>query len=53
MFKPNVGLRLYDTFISDENGYSALAIYIICSILLTWSKKLKKMPFEDIMIFLQ
>lgn len=44
-FTSKVGLRLYDTYISDESNYSTLCLYIMAAILLKYSKKLKKMSF--------
>lgn len=52
-FSPKMGLRLFDTYISDDKGYSIFCIYIFVAIILKFSKKLKKMKFEEIMLFLQ
>jgi hypothetical protein len=52
-FPLKVGLRLFDTYISDEQGFSVLHIYVCAALLLKWSIKLKKMNFTDIMLFLQ
>lgn len=52
-FPLRVGMRLFDTYVSDEQGFSVLHIYVCAALLLKWSKKLKKMGFQDIMVFLQ
>jgi len=46
-------MRLFDTYISDEQGLSILHAYICSALLLKWAVKLKKMNFTDIMLFLQ
>jgi len=52
-FPLKLALRLFDTFIADEKGFSVLHIYVCAALLLKWSVKLKKMRFSDIMLFLQ
>ena len=52
-FPLKVGMRLFDTYISDEQGFSVLHIYVCASLLLKWSIKIKKMAFQEIMVFLQ
>jgi hypothetical protein len=52
-FSQRVAIRLFDTYISDEQGFSVLHLYVCASILLKWSKKLKKMNLDNIMLFLQ
>jgi len=52
-FPLKVGMRLFDTYISDEQGFSVLHIYVCAALLLKWSVKLKKMNFPEIMVFLQ
>jgi hypothetical protein len=51
-FTPRLGLRIFDTYIVDDPPFHKFCIYIFIAIILKWSKKLKKMHFEDIMIFL-
>jgi hypothetical protein len=46
-------LRLYDTYLSCEGSYFVLCLFIFASIVLKYSKKLKKMGFEEMMIFQQ
>ena len=52
-FTSRVGMRLYDTYLSDETNYSTLCLYIMAAIVLKYSKKFKKMNFEEMMIFQQ
>jgi hypothetical protein len=52
-FPLKLALRLFDTLIADEKGFSVLHIYICAALLLKWSIKLKKSRFSEIMVFLQ
>lgn len=52
-FSVKTGLRLFDTYIADENNYFAFSLYILAAIILKYSKKFKKMNFEEMMIFQQ
>jgi len=52
-FPLKVAMRLFDTYISDEQGFNVLHIYVCAALLLKWSLKLKKLNFSEIMIFLQ
>ena len=52
-FPLRVAIRLFDTYNSDENGFSVLHLYVCAAILLKWSIKLKKMNLDNIMVFLQ
>ena len=52
-FSLKVAVRLFDTYISDDQGFSVLHLYVCASILLKWSIKLKKMNLDNIMLFLQ
>ena len=45
-------LRLYDTYLSDDK-FSVLLIYLCVAVILKFSKKLKKLNFNDIVILLQ
>mmetsp|Transcript_36878 Transcript_36878/g.33121 ORF Transcript_36878/g.33121 Transcript_36878/m.33121 type:complete len:132 (-) Transcript_36878:567-962(-) len=51
-FPLKVGMRLFDTYISDDQGFSVLHIYVCTALLLKWSVKLKKMDFSEMMVFL-
>jgi hypothetical protein len=48
-----MGLRLFDTYIADENNYFNFIMYILAAIVLKFSRKLKKMRFEEMMVFQQ
>eukprot|EP01016_Furgasonia_blochmanni_P002984 TRINITY_DN1116_c0_g1_i12.p1 TRINITY_DN1116_c0_g1~~TRINITY_DN1116_c0_g1_i12.p1 ORF type:complete len:288 (-),score=36.35 TRINITY_DN1116_c0_g1_i12:358-1221(-) len=52
-FPLKLGMRLFDTYISDDEGFSVLHIYVCTAILLKWANKLKRMSFNDLMLFLQ
>lgn len=52
-FPLRVGLRLFDTYIADEQGFNVFHFYVCAALLLKWTVKLKKMNFTDIMVFLQ
>lgn len=52
-FSVKIGLRLFDTYISDENNYFQFSLYILAAIILKYSKKFKKMNFEEMMIYQQ
>jgi hypothetical protein len=52
-FTSKIGLRLYDTYLSDDTNYSNLCLYIMAAIILKFSKKFKKMTFEEMMKFQQ
>ena len=52
-FSVKIGLRLFDTYLADENNYFGFSLYILAAIILKFSKKFKKMNFEEMMIFQQ
>jgi hypothetical protein len=52
-FPLKLAIRLFDTYISDDRGFTVLHSYICIAIILKWSKKLKKMRFNDLILFLQ
>jgi hypothetical protein len=52
-FSVKIGLRLFDTYLSDENNYFGFSLYILAAIILKFSKKFKKMSFEEMMLFQQ
>ena len=47
------GFRLFDTFLADESNSFSLCLFILSAIMLEFSKKFKKMGFEETMIFQQ
>lgn len=52
-FSNKIGLRLFDTYLSLDNNYFKFCFYILAAIMLKFSKKMKKMNFEEIMAVLQ
>lgn len=52
-FSTQIGLRLFDTYLADESNYFNLSLYILAAVVLKYSKKFKKMSFEEMMIFQQ
>lgn len=52
-FSTQIGLRLFDTYLADESNYFNLSLYILAAVVLKYSKKFKKMNFEEMMIFQQ
>ena len=53
-FPLRLGLVLFDAYISLNNeGFMGFHIYVCSALILKWSKKLKKMKFNELMLFLQ
>ena len=47
-------LRLWDTYFSEEKGFSEFHLYVCSCLLLTFSEKLKAMTeFQEVIVFLQ
>ena len=47
-------LRLWDTYFSEEKGFSEFHLYVCACLLLTFSEKLKSMTeFQELIVFLQ
>ena len=47
-------LRLWDTYFSEEKGFSEFHLYVCACLLLTFSEKLKSMKeFQELIVFLQ
>ena len=46
-------IRLWDTYLSEEDGFSQFHCYVCASLLLHFANNLKEMGFEDAMMFLQ
>ncbi|MED6150389.1 hypothetical protein PIB30_071812 [Stylosanthes scabra] len=45
--------RLWDTYLAEGDALPDFLVYIFASFLLTWSDKLKKLDFQELVIFLQ
>lgn len=52
-FSMKTCLRLFDTYLAIESNYFGFCLYILAAIILKYSKKFKKMGFEEMMIFQQ
>ena len=47
-------LRLWDTYFSEEKGFSEFHLYVCACLLLSFSEKLKSMTeFQEVIVFLQ
>lgn len=42
-FSTKIGLRLFDTYVSDDASVWLLCVYLYVAIILKWSLKLKKL----------
>ena len=53
-FPVKLMLRLWDTYFSEEKGFSDFHLYVCACLLLSFSEKLKSMTeFQEIIVFLQ
>jgi len=50
-FPLNLSMRLFDTYISDDEGFSTFHTYVCATLFLKWAGKLKKLDFMDLMDF--
>lgn len=46
-------IRMWDTYLAEEQGFSEFHLYVCAAFLVKWSSKLLKMDFQEIMMFLQ
>mmetsp|Transcript_11071 Transcript_11071/g.12673 ORF Transcript_11071/g.12673 Transcript_11071/m.12673 type:complete len:361 (+) Transcript_11071:148-1230(+) len=47
-------VRLWDTYLAEENGgFDSFHVYVCSALLVTWSHELQEKPFQDLMVFLQ
>lgn len=53
LFSPNVGTRLFDTYLSNESSYPDLMVFLFIAIIEKFSKKMLTLKFEELMGFLQ
>ncbi|XP_057457863.1 GTPase-activating protein GYP1 [Lotus japonicus] len=49
----NMVTRLWDTYLAEGDALPDFLVYIFASFLLTWSDKLQKLDFQDLVMFLQ
>jgi len=54
-FSLSLVIRLWDTYMSDESGrgFSLFHVYVCTALLVSFSKDLLQLEFQDIMLFLQ
>ncbi|KAK6116749.1 hypothetical protein DH2020_049482 [Rehmannia glutinosa] len=45
--------RLWDTYLAEGDALPDFLVYIFASFLLTWSEKLRKLEFQEMVMFLQ
>ncbi|OQS00144.1 hypothetical protein THRCLA_06192 [Thraustotheca clavata] len=46
-------IRLWDTYLCEDNGFENFHIYVCAAILMTFGDALKEMEFQDLVLFLQ
>ncbi|KAI1612916.1 rab-GTPase-TBC domain-containing protein [Exophiala viscosa] len=46
-------IRMWDTYMAEENGFSQFHLYVCAAFLVKWSEQLLKMNFQEILMFLQ
>ncbi|KAI8872555.1 RabGAP/TBC [Ramicandelaber brevisporus] len=48
-------VRMWDTYLSEDGGtgFSDFHVYVCAAFLVKWSEKIRKMDFQEIMLFLQ
>ncbi|KAF2435981.1 GTPase-activating protein GYP1 [Tothia fuscella] len=46
-------IRMWDTYLSEDRGFSDFHLYVCAAFLVKWSDQLVKMDFQEIMMFLQ
>ncbi|THG09733.1 hypothetical protein TEA_006558 [Camellia sinensis var. sinensis] len=49
----NLVTRLWDTYLAEGDALPDFLVYIFASFLLTWSDKLQKLDFQEMVMFLQ
>lgn len=48
-----LGIRLWDTYLSEGSALKGFLVYVLSSFLLSWAPELKKMDFQEMIMFLQ
>jgi len=49
----SLGVRLWDTYLSEGPALKEFLVYILSSFLLSWAPELKDMDFQELIMFLQ
>lgn len=48
-----LGIRLWDTYLSEGASLKHFLVYVLSSFLLSWAPKLRNMEFQELVMFLQ
>jgi len=46
-------IRIWDTALSEENGFEIFHVYLCAAFLFKFSDQLQKLPFQDLVLYLQ
>ncbi|KAI9026931.1 GTPase-activating protein gyp1 [Hyaloraphidium curvatum] len=46
-------VRMWDTYLSEPDGFSEFHLYVCAAFLVKWSERLRAMDFQDAVVFLQ
>ena len=46
-------IRVWDTYLAEAEDFASFHVYVCTAFLLHWSPQLKKLEFQDLMLFLQ
>lgn len=49
----HLGIRLWDTYLAEGPGLKNFLVYVLSSFLLSWAPELKKLEFQELVMFLQ
>ncbi|GAB9473846.1 hypothetical protein Gpo141_00010992 [Globisporangium polare] len=49
----NAIIRLWDTYLCEDNGFESFHVYVCAAILMTFGEKLKTLEFQELVLFLQ
>ena len=45
--------RMWDTYLSEPDGFTVFHVYMCAAFLSHWSPQLKRMDFQEIVLFIQ
>ncbi|KAJ2815379.1 GTPase-activating protein [Coemansia sp. 'formosensis'] len=46
-------IRMWDTYLAEPDGFSSFHIYVCAAFLLKWSKQIKQLDFQNVLLLLQ
>ncbi|EMC95992.1 hypothetical protein BAUCODRAFT_148831 [Baudoinia panamericana UAMH 10762] len=46
-------IRMWDTYLAEDQGFTAFHLYVCAAFLVKWSEKLQRMDFQEMLVFLQ